>query len=423
MFDSEAELLRQIQLGEDSRFELKEVRFSGQRVAGPTRDALADELAAFANAEGGVCLLGVSDSPREVVGVPIDTLDVLESFVTEICTQSIEPQLLIRIERMILPNGFGEGVPILKLSVGRSLFVHRSPGGYFHRMGSSKRQMSPEYLARLFQQRSQSRLVRFDETVVEQSDLADLDIRLWKRFAGTYADLEEPTVTLTKLGLAGAGELGVIRPTISGILLASQSPRRYLPNAYIQAVAYRGRTAVPDEQGPYQLDAQDCAGPLDEQVATALTFVARNMSIQATKDLGRLDRPQYDLTAVMEALVNAVAHRDYSISGSKIRLRMYADRLELMVPGALANTMTVASLPLRQSVRNEVITSLLARCPVPTQVAGVETERRTMMDRRGEGVLIILARTERLAGRAAVYEVIDREELRLTIPASFERGQ
>jgi len=46
-----------------------------------------------------------------------------------------------------------------------------------------------------------------------------------------------------------------------------------------------------------------------------------------------------------------------------------------------------------------------------------------MMDRRGEGVLIILARTERLAGRAAVYEVIDREETRLTIPASFERGQ
>ena len=205
--------------------------------------------------------------------------------------------------------------------------------------------------------------------------------------------------------------------------MASREPRRFLPNAFIQAVAYRGRTAVPDEQGPYQLDALNCTGPLDEQVTTALSFVSRNMSVQATKAVGRMDKPQYDLTAILEALVNAVAHRDYSISGSKIRLRMYSDRLEILFPGALANTMTVDSLPLRQSVRNEVITSLLARCPVPTQVRGIETERRTMMDRRGEGVLIILDRSERLSGKRPVYEVIDREELRLTIPAAFERGQ
>ena len=423
MFDSELELLRQIQLGEDSRLELKEVRFAGDKVVGPTRDTLADELGAFANAEGGVCVLGVSDNPREVTGVPLEKLDALENFVRDICAQSIDPQLLIRIERMRLTNAFGEEVPVLKLSLPRSLFVHRSPGGYFHRMGSSKRQMSPDYLARLFQQRSQSRLIRFDELVVEPSVLQDMEEDLWRRFTGSYSNLEKPTITLGKLGLALPAQDGTIKPTISGILMASREPRRFLPNAFIQAVAYRGRTAVPDEQGPYQLDALDCTGPLDEQVTTALSFVSRNMSVQATKDVGRMDKPQYDLTAILEALVNAVAHRDYSVSGSKIRLRMYSDRLELLVPGALANTMTVDSLPLRQSVRNEVITSLLARCPVPTQVRGIETERRTMMDRRGEGVLIILDRSERLSGKRPVYEVIDREELRLTIPASFERGQ
>ncbi len=423
MFDSEIELLRQIRLGEDSRLELNEVRFAGDRVTGPTRDGLADELAAFANAEGGVCLLGVSDSPREVVGVRLENLDLLETFVRDICEQSIKPSLLIRIERIQLANALGEEVPILKLGIPRSLFVHRSPGGYFHRMGSSKREMSPDYLARLFQQRSQSRLIRFDETVVEQSELRDLDEVLWRRFAGPHAALENPGTTLVKLGLARPNEHEVVKPTVAGILLASKEPRQFLPSAYIQAVAYRGRTSVPEGNGPYQLDALDCTGPLDEQVAKALSFVARNMSTRATKELGRVDLPQYDLTAVLEALVNAVAHRDYSIAGSKIRLRIYSDRMELLVPGALANTMTVESLALRQSVRNEVIASLLARCPLPNQVEGIETERRTLMDRRGEGVLIILTRTERLAGRRAVYEVIDREELRLTIPAAFDRAQ
>jgi predicted HTH transcriptional regulator len=168
----------------------------------------------------------------------------------------------------------------------------------------------------------------------------------------------------------------------------------------------------------YQLDAADIAGPLDRQVTEACRFVARNMRVAATKDIGRTDIPQFDLTAVFEALVNAVAHRDYAIYGSKIRLRLYSDRLEVFSPGALANTMTVESLPLRQSVRNEVITSLLARCPVPGNIPWLETDRKAMMDRRGEGVRIILDRTARLARRQPEYRVIDGEELMLTLPAA-----
>jgi ATP-dependent DNA helicase RecG len=422
MFDSEAELLRQIRLGEDSRLELKEVRFAGQRIAGPGRDALADELAAFANAEGGVCVLGVRDEDRTVMGVPLEQLDALEQFVTELCSDSIEPPLFPRIERLELPQDGRAGVPILKLSVAASLFVHRSPGGCLHRMGSSKRQLSPAYLARLFEQRSQSRVIHFDEKIVANGELGDLDEVLWRRFESAYSRMDEGAAMLTKLALARSDESGTIRPTVAGVLMACRDPRRFLPNAYIQAVAYRGRTVAPEDTvTAYQLDAKDCNGPLDEQVSQALSFVSRNMAVRARKDQGRIDTPQYDLTAVFEALVNAVAHRDYAIAGSKIRLRMFSDRLELYVPGALTNTMTVESLPLRQSVRNEAVSSLLARCPAPYQVEGLETERRTMMDRRGEGVVIVLKRSEALSGKAPVYEVIDREEVRLTIFAAFER--
>jgi predicted HTH transcriptional regulator len=121
---------------------------------------------------------------------------------------------------------------------------------------------------------------------------------------------------------------------------------------------------------------------------------------------------------VFEALVNAVAHRDYSMYGAKIRLRVFANRLEIYSPGALANTMTVDSLPFRQASRNETIASLLAKCPVPDDIAGMETPRSTLMDRRGEGVSIILERSERLSGRAPVYELPDESELRLTIFAA-----
>jgi predicted HTH transcriptional regulator len=101
--------------------------------------------------------------------------------------------------------------------------------------------------------------------------------------------------------------------------------------------------------------------------------------------------------------------------GSKIRMRMFESRLEILVPGSLPNTMTVDSLPLRQASRNEAITSLLARCPVPPDLAGLETSRSTLMDRRGEGVSIILERSESLSGRRPLYELVDDSELRLTI--------
>jgi predicted HTH transcriptional regulator len=145
--------------------------------------------------------------------------------------------------------------------------------------------------------------------------------------------------------------------------------------------------------------------------------VARNMRTYGVKEIGRADIPQYDMTAIFEALVNAVAHRYYAIHGSKTRLRMYSDRLELSSPGALVNTMTVESLPLRQSAKNEVVTSLLARCRVPG-LPGLETERSAMMDKRGEGVPIILKRSEALSGKRPSCSLIDDEELCLSIQAS-----
>ncbi len=416
MFDPTTPLLQRIALGEDSFFETKDVRFSGQSVTAPHRASLADELAAFANARGGVCLLGVEDGTRRIVGVPLTHIDAVEAFVREICNDSIDPPLLATIEKITVPLPDAAPVAVVNISIPQSLFVHKSPGGYLHRIGSSKREMSPDYLARLFQQRSQARLIRFDEQPVPGATLDVLEPALWERFRTPRSLAESRESLLHKLGMACPNESGSFLASVAGVLLASTDPRRFLPNAFIQAVAYRGTDSVPGDGGaPYQLDAADISGPIDEQVMTALSFVGRNMKVRAYKTIGRKDVPQFDLSAVFEALVNGVAHRDYAVHGSKIRLRLFADRLELFSPGPLSNTMTVESLPLRQSARNEAVTSLLSRCRVPATPLPLHTDRNTFMDKRGEGVGIILDRSEALSGRRPEYRVVDDAELMLTI--------
>ena len=415
MFDNIADLIDKIRLGEDSYLELKEVRFAGHKVSAPHKDSLADELAAFANSRGGVCVLGVDDT-REVIGIPLERLDLVEDFVRQICLDSITPPLAPVIERLNLPSTSGEQLPVMKIGVTGSLFVHKSPGGYLHRVGSAKREMAPDYLARLFQQRSQARIIRFDEQPVPGATLDDLADHLWQRFASTRIQ-DTRAVLLDKLAMARPDADGTVRPTVAGVLMASLDPRRWLPNAFIQAVAYRGTQVLPQGDAAYQLDAQDISGPLDAQVFAACHFVKKNMQVFASKHEGRHDLPQYDLTAVFEALVNAVAHRDYSIHGAKIRLRMFADRLELYSPGAIPNTMTVESLPYRQAARNEAITSLLAKCAVPEDGQDF-TGRSAMMDKRGEGVQIILDSSERLSGKPPVFRLLDESELMLVIPAA-----
>ena len=416
MFDSRKELLDKIRLGEDTFLEYKEVRFSGGRVTEPRRDSLADELAAFANSRGGVFVMGVEDRTREILGIPNERLDTAERFVHELCHDSIEPPIAPVIERLELPTTTGEDAAVIRIDVSRSLFVHRSPGGYMHRVGSARRIMSSEYLARLFQQRSQTRIVRFDGQTVSNATLDDLQPELWERFRTPRSPSERDRF-LSKLHMARADDEGTPRPTVAGLLAGAADARPWLPNAYVQAVAYRGASIrAGASNDPYQLDAADIHGPLDTQIVDTCRFVAKNMKTTAFKDQGRLDRPQFDMSAVFEAVVNAVAHRDYSIHGTKIRLRLFENRLELYSPGGIPNSMDVEDLGDLQSARNDVIASLLAKIPVPDQ-PWLTTHRSTMMDRRGEGVRVILDNSERLSGRTPEYRLIGDAELLLTIHA------
>ena len=405
MSHSVADIMRRLRLGEDSHWEFKRVEFRGDRPSGPKRDDWADEIGAFANTDGGVMLCGVDDDGTPQ-GMSREQVVALDSFLVEVCTDSIRPPVRIRSRHEELPGG----ERILLLEVPRSDSRHDSPGGSYVRVGGSKRRMTDDERLRLAQRRGQARYHWFDEQTVPDTGFGTLDETLWKPLLSAEG-AANPETALAKLALLAPDEAGVVRATVAGVLLCARNPESRLPDASITATRYRGR-----DRASGQIDAQEIAGPLDRQIADALAFAVRNMRVAARKEPARVDMPQYSDKALFEAVVNAVAHRDYSMRGSRIRLSMFEDRLEIQSPGALPNNLTVDGMEVRQATRNQTLASVLGRMSVGG-VRGSE-DRRYFMERRGDGVPIILRETRALCGKPPEYRVIDDSEVLLVIPAA-----
>ena len=402
---SEEEIKRQIRLGEDSHWEFKEIVFAGDVPKSPSRDDLADELAAFANTEGGVVLCGVTDS-GDVQGMSRKRMDALERLLTEVCTDMIKPP----IRPTILRKEIEDDKPFLLVGVSQGHTQHDSPGGSYHRVGSSKRKMTSDERLRLAQQRAQSRFLWFDKQPVQGTGFGALDESLWKPLLSAEG-AATPELSLEKMGLLTSDENGTLRATVAGVLLCTRSPEEWLPNACISATCYRGK-----DRASGQTDAQTITGPLNRQIAETVAFAVRNMRVGAYKNPARTDLPQYSDSALFEAIVNAVVHRDYAIHSSRIRLSMFADRVEINSPGGLPNNLTIDSMDVRQSTRNEALASILGR--IPAEGIRGSGERQFFMERRGDGVPTIFRETEALSGKCPKYRLIDDSDLFLTIPAA-----
>lgn len=232
MFDTLESLLQQIKLGEDSCLVFKEVRTQGYKIKGPTQNDLADELAAFANSRlGGVLLMGVSDS-GQITGIEQHMISIVEAMIRNACSDSIEPILFVTTRHLSIPDELGEPKYIIRVDISKSLFVHRSPSGYYNRIGDAKKPMPTELLARLFQQRSQARLLPFDEHAVPNTNCSDLNIDAILPFLleGTLPSEE----TLLKLKILTKDEHGDSRCSVGGLLLFGRHPQQIFANAVIE---------------------------------------------------------------------------------------------------------------------------------------------------------------------------------------------
>ncbi len=406
MVETIEELLEQLEVGEDSYHEFKELEIRGTRVRSPNTESMAGEITAFANAEGGKIWLGVDDDGI-VQGISKDDLDLVEEWILNIASNNCEPPARLTLRKKLLPNPAEDEVPVMFAEIKPSPYVHQTSGGrWYIRDGSKKRDLSGPELARLFQQRGKSFV--YDEMVVSDSDIEDINVKKLKRVYDNEFSISIEDF-MRNVRILSEDEEGNLRPTIAGLLVFGEEPQEFLQSSFIEAAVYRGKKQDSDDL----VTSQKIVGTIDKQIDEAVEFVDRFMLKPAKKDVGRKDFPQYNLSAVHEAIVNAVAHRDYSISGSKIRLFLFNNRLELYSPGDLPNTITLESLPYRQFTRNQLLVSFLSK--IKSEKTG-----RYYIEERGEGVKRILTLSEEHSGRKPEYQLLENELL-LTIWAKEEQ--
>ena len=396
VFNTVDQMREQLRAGEDGRADFEELRLRDGRVVAPNAEDLAGEMVAFANAEGGAVFVGVADS-GVVQGIPPERVDLVEQWLLNVATHNCDPPIRPTIRKALLPGADGADAPVLLAEIARGLYVHRTSGGrYYVRIGSTKRDLTPPELARLFQQRGREYV--FDEQPVLAASVEDLNRNRLEAFFG-----RSPTIPwldlLRNTRVTVADEDGVDRPTVAGMLVFATEPTDFLESGSIEAACYRDKRLSSDDL----VHAERLGGPVADQIDAGIAFVARFVGGYDSP----ADGPQYDLDVVDEAIVNAVAHRDYAIAGSKIRLFLFADRLELYSPGKLPNTITLDDMPYRTFTRNQLLVNFLSR--VRSKRTG-----RVFLESRGGGVRKILQDGEAHSGRHPEYALLCAE-LRLTL--------
>ena len=226
-----------------------------------------------------------------------------------------------------------------------------------------------------------------DIRIVPRATLADLDQNALAKY---MILLKEGKPNLAKLSDEKIYELMSITSagaaTLSSVLLFSPYPQAYFPQLCITAIVVPGNEiGEVDKDGARFLDNVRIEGPIPLMLENALQFVKRNMrhkTIVNPETGKREDKTDYPLTAIREAILNALVHRDYSMhtEGMPIQLIMYEDRLELRNPGGIYGRMSIDQLgKVQADTRNPVLASALEVLGITeNRYSGIPTIRREM---------------------------------------------
>jgi len=335
-------------------------------------DSLAKEIAALANLEGGYLLLGVEDDGT-VCGITRRPKEV-EGWVMNVCRTNIQPAFIPYFESIRWDKSRRVAVVTIPADSPDKPYKAREGRHWvtFVRVGSTSRVATREEEQRLYQA---SGILRYDIKPVPGSTLKDLDLH---RLANYFADIrgqDHPSLddkegwfhllVNTEIMVEDRGQA---IPTVGGMLLFGSRPNKFLPQAGISATAYPGL-----EKEYSTIEEEVIRGSLvslfskqkrvseSGVIDRAVEFVRRNMGVRAWIEGGRRHQQHsYPLEAVREVIVNAVAHRDYTITGTDVEISLYKNRLEIISPGRLPNTVTVEKMKQGYRVsRNELIKEVL----------------------------------------------------------------
>ncbi len=308
---------------------------------------IALTLAGMANAGGGTVLLGVAPRSSRLQGLADPEAASDKLLQAALLT---DPPLILPLpakvnvgDRTVLAVHVPPGLP----------HVYALDGRYLVRENTTNGPLPARRLRKLLLERGE---VSFESSDPQGASYADLDERKVEDYLRLLPGLtgETPQEVLSGRGCLKA--LGRdLRPTVAGLLLFGKKPQRWLPGADLLAARFSGREMTD------QFVREAITGTLPDQLRRANAFLTENIRrVARLSGLAREEQPEYPPDAVREVVVNAVAHRDYSIQGDDIRVLLFSNRLEVFSPGRLPGPMTVANIASERFSRNAAVVQVLA---------------------------------------------------------------
>ena len=380
------ELLELIAEVQRHQSELDDIEVKSARGGTPKR--LFEPLSAFSNhSGGGIILLGLDENQSfELVGV--GDADRLQRDISDLVSNEMNPPLRSEFTVENIDGKTVIAIEVTELPSDQKPCYYKPASlqkGSYIRVGNTNRQMTDYEIFGYVSARTQP---TFDEDPIHNATAEDLDgekiedylVQLRRaRPQATY--LNQPIKEVLKYLRITREVDGIVRPTLAGLLLFGKYPQTFEPQMVITFLQYYGTTeAEKTPRGERFLDNRKFEGPIPEMTERAVNHVLASIRKSSLiEGLYRRDIPEYPEEAVREAVVNAVAHRDYShfVRGSYIQIRLFADRLEVQSPGGLYGNVTVETLENEQSTRNRILMRLM--------------EDLHLVENRGSGIRTMIA--------------------------------
>ena len=305
---------------------------------------IVQTVVAFANTAGGTLIIGVRDKTKEVVGIS-DPLKE-EERLSNAFADGIHPLMIpdIRISSFRDRN-------LIIISVPHAIgpYIVRSEGpakGVYVRLGSTNRRAGPEMIESI---RRLARNISFDEQPCTEINSEDIDFRAASEFFGSVSRKLTPAIRKT-LGLV-VTHGGKDIPSLGAVLLFGRDRHQLFPDAVVRCARFQGNRTN------RFLDQMEIDEHLPKAVDAVIAFIERH-TLQSA-EIGRVQRrdiPEYPVQAVREAVINAIVHTDYAITGMNIKVAIFDNRIEITNPGTLPFGLTLKSaLSGVSKLRNRVI--------------------------------------------------------------------
>ena len=282
---------------------------------------LANTLVGFANADGGVVIVGLADGGVEGTNHNLERRNAQFQANIDFCT----PPVRAKHRLVDCIDGDGEPNQLLAIEVEPSDSVHANQKDEVYlRVGDENRKLNFAQRRELLFDKGQASY----EASPSGASLDTLDRPLLERYA-IAVSAQDPERLLRARGLADDDGL-----TIAGSLLFAEAPQAFLPEAFIRVLRYRGRERG---SGARQQLIEDVRleGPIPRQLSQAKEAVERLQPTRRALGEGGSfeDVPLVPGDAWLEGIVNAAIHRSYSMVGDHIRVEVFDDRIEISSPG------------------------------------------------------------------------------------------